>query len=82
MKHNTDTINEIIFTHFPASNPGSYSRINCCRHQASLFISTVKHKIATYRGQLQSGIATLGIGTILFIAVFLFLSQLAEYGWK
>ncbi|TKB27103.1 hypothetical protein FCL47_07955 [Desulfopila sp. IMCC35006] len=42
----------------------------------------LRNRVLAYRNYLQSGVAALGIGTIFFITVYLFLAQLAEYGWQ
>jgi len=81
MKNNTETISEIIFTCFPSSTTKSCTN-NSCRKLVRLVAGAVKQKILTYRDQLQSSIAALGIGTLLLISIYLFLSQLAEYGWQ
>lgn len=82
MKHHTETISELIFTHFPSSSTERYTGSSSHGQQTSRFINVVKKKILTYRDQLQNGLATIGIGTILLITVYLFFSQLAEYGWQ
>lgn len=74
MKENTETISKIIFTHFPLD----HTRGN----QTSLLFNTLKQRALSFRGQLLSGVATLGIGTVLMVAVYLFFTQLAEYGWQ
>ena len=80
MKNNTETINEGIFTCFPSGNPNNstvrYSKLG------RLVVRVVKQKILVYKSQLQSSIAALGIGIFLFLGIYLFLSQLAEYGWQ
>ena len=78
MKENTESISEIIFTHFPSSQTRSYTKGN----QTSLFFNTVKKQALLFKGLLQNGVATLGIGTVLLLTVYLFFTQLAEYGWK
>ncbi|MCP4340161.1 MAG: hypothetical protein GY799_15040 [Desulfobulbaceae bacterium] len=74
MKNNTDTISEIIFTHCPSV----YTKGN----QASLLFHTLKKRVLSFRDQFLSGIATLGIGTVLLVTAYLFFTQLAEYGWQ
>ncbi len=74
MKQNTDTINEIIFTHCPSG----YTKGNL---RSQLF-HALKKRVLSFRDQLLSGIATLGIGTILMVTAYLFFTQLAEYGWQ
>lgn len=73
MKNNTDTINEIIFTHYPSGYPKE--------KLASLLFHALKKRVLSFRDQLLSGIATLGIGTVLLVTAYLFFTQLAEYGW-
>ena len=74
MKENTDTINEVIFTHFPSVHTG--------RNRSNPLFKSLKRRILSCKSQLQNGVASLGIGTVLLIAVYLFFSQLAEYGWQ
>lgn len=35
----------------------------------------------TYKEQFTTGLATLAIGTVLLLSIYLFLIQLAKYGW-
>jgi len=74
MKEHTDTISESIFNHFPSN----HSRGN----QANILFNTLKKMALSYRGQFLSGMAMLGIGTVFLAAVYLFFTQLAEYGWQ
>jgi hypothetical protein len=74
MKNNTDTISEIIFTHCPAEHLRG--------NQTSLLFYTLKKRVLSLKGQLLSGVATLGIGSVLLITAYLFFTQLAEYGWQ
>jgi hypothetical protein len=69
MKEQTQTINKIIFSHCPASptNP---------------FFNILKERLTSCKDQLQSGAASLGIGTVFLLAVYLFFTQLAAYGWQ
>lgn len=69
MKEQTQTINKIIFSHCPAS-------------RTNPFISILKKRLTSCRDQLQSGAASLGIGTVFLLAVYLFFTQLAAYGWQ
>ena len=78
MKENTESISEIIFTHFPSSQTRSHSRGN----QTRSFINTLKKHALSFKSQLQSGVATLGIGTVLLVTVYLFFTKLAEFGWN
>ncbi len=73
MKENTDTINEVIFTHFPS--------VHTRRNRPNLLFKNLKRQVLSFKSQLQNGMASLGIGTVFLVAVYLFLSQLAEYGW-
>lgn len=80
MKNSTETINENIFTCFPSArpkNPGSR-----CGKRGRFVVGLVRQRILGYKNQLLSSIAALGIGTILLLGIYLFLSQLAEYGWR
>lgn len=74
MKENTGTIIENIFTHFPSNRTRTSPTAPICQ--------LLKKKAHAYKGQLQNGVAAMGIGSILLISVYLFLTQLAEYGWK
>ncbi|MGB3211274.1 MAG: hypothetical protein WBB19_11260 [Desulforhopalus sp.] len=74
MKNNTETIDEIIFANFP-SNPTKGK-------QTGLFYTSLRKRALSFKAQFFSGMATLGIGTVLLIAVYLFFIQLAEYGWQ
>jgi hypothetical protein len=74
MKENTETISEIIFTHFPSG----HTRGN----QTSLLFKALKKRALSFKRQLLSGAASLGIGTVFLVAFYLFFSQLAEYGWQ
>ena len=80
MKNNTETITEGIFTCFPSGTPKN-SPISCSK-LSCLAVDLVKRKVFAYKNQLQSSIAALGIGTILLLGIYLFLSQLAKYGWQ
>ena len=82
MKENTETISENIFTHFPSSNTRSHTRSDSCESQIRRCIKTIQKRVLAYKDQLQSGVATLGIGTVLLATIYLFLTQLAEYGWQ
>lgn len=73
MKNNTDTINEIIFTHCPSGYPKE--------KLTNLLFQALKKRVRLFRDQLLSGIATVGIGTVLLVTAYLFFTQLAEYGW-
>jgi len=73
MKEHTQTVDEIIFSQLPAG----YSR----NSWKSLFISSLKKRALSCGSHLQTGIATLAIGSVVLFAVYLFLRQLAEYGW-
>lgn len=47
----------------------------------TLYLYRQKRRVVTAKDQLQSGVATLGIGSCLLIGCYLFLSQLALHGW-
>jgi hypothetical protein len=80
MKENTETISEIIFTHFPSAHAKSKRNLN--KKLTSLLFSTLKKRILVFKNQLIEGVASLGIGIIFLFAVYLFFSQLAEHGWQ
>jgi len=69
MKEHTQTIDKIIFSHCPAN-------------RTNPFISILKKRLASCKDQLQSGAASLGIGSVFLLAVYLFFTQLAAYGWQ
>ncbi len=73
MKEHTQTVDEIIFSQLPAG----YGR-NSWR---SLLIKGLKKRALSCKSHLQNGAAALAIGFVVLLAVYLFLSQLAEYGW-
>ncbi len=74
MKENTETISEIIFTHFPASHPRGNLTILLC--------NSLKKRILLFKEQLLGGAASVGIGILFLFAVYLFFTQLATYGWQ
>lgn len=74
MKENTETISQIIFTHFPT---GSIKE-----NHTRLLFNSLKKQALSFKSQLLSGVVTLGIGTVFLISVYFFLNQLAEYGWQ
>jgi|GEM_PF-2756844 len=74
MKHNTETVSEIIFAHCPSR----YARIN----QKNLLLHTLKKRFLSSRDQLLCGVATLGIGIVLLATAYFFFTQLAAYGWQ
>lgn len=51
------------------------------RKKYPLALSSIKRSLLPYKQQLVSGIATLGIGSLLLLSIYLFFIQLAEYGW-
>jgi len=73
MKEHTQIVDEIIFSRLPTS----YS-LNSWR---SLCISRLKKWADSCESHLQNGVATLTIGSVMLLGVYLFLSRLAEYGW-
>lgn len=74
MKENTESISQIIFTHFPSGN--------IKENQTDLLFNSLKKRVLSFKSQLLSGVVTLGIGTVFLISVYLFFNQLAEYGWQ
>ncbi len=80
MKNNTETVNEGMFTCIPSGTGKSLT--SSCSQLGRFVISAVKQKILIYKKLLHNSIAALGIGTILLLSIYLFLSQLAEYGWQ
>lgn len=80
MKNNTETIAEGIFTCFPSGTPKN-SPLSCSK-LSCLVVDLVKQKVLTYKNQLQNSLVALGIGTIFLLGIYLFLSQLAKYGWQ
>jgi hypothetical protein len=74
MKQNTEIVSKVIYTHFPSG----YT----LGKPTKPFCHALKHKIFSLRSQLIEGIASLGIGIFFMLAVFLFCTQLAEYGWQ
>lgn len=74
MKQTTETISQIIFTHFPSGN--------IKENQTALLFNSLKKRALSFKGQLLSIFLTLGIGTVFLISIYLFFSQLAEYGWQ
>ncbi|GAB6190798.1 hypothetical protein [Desulfocastanea catecholica] len=69
MKEHTQTFNKTIFSHCPAS-------------RTNPFITILKERLTSCKDQLQSGAASLAIGTVFLLAVYLFFTQLAAYGWQ
>jgi len=74
MKAHTQPINKIVFSHCPASHTRE--------HQTNSLISMMKKRLTSCKDQLQSGAASLGIGTVFLLAAYLFFTQLAAYGWR
>ncbi len=74
MKENTEVIGKAIYTHFPSgAMVGKLTK--------PLYY-ILKNRIYSVRSQLIEGIASLGIGIFFMLAIFLFCTQLAEYGWQ
>lgn len=73
MKHHSETIHDTLFSHFPISYVEGTGP--CPLLQA------VRRRGLACKEQLFCGLAVMGIGSIILSAVYLFLSQLAEYGW-
>jgi hypothetical protein len=74
MKQNTEVISKVISTHFQSG----YT----VEKLTKPFYCILKNRIFSHRNQLIEGVATLGIGISFMLAVFLFCTQLAEYGWQ
>lgn len=74
MKENTEIIGKVIYTHFPSGV--TVGKL------AKPFYYILKNWLYSFRSQLIEGIASLGIGIFFMLAVFLFCTQLAEYGWQ
>jgi hypothetical protein len=74
MKENTEIISKVVYTHFPSGYTVG--------KRTKPFYYILKNKILSFRSQLIEGIASLGIGIFFMLAVFLFCTQLAEYGWQ
>lgn len=77
MKESTELISEIsqiTFTHFPSCDTR--------QEQTKRLLDSLKRRALSYKRQFISGVATLGIGAILLISIYLFLIQLAENGWQ
>ncbi len=73
MKENSGFISEIIFTNFPPAE----IKVN----QIKVIFYSLKKRAVSFKEQLVNGVATLAIGTIFLIAIYLFFIQLAEHGW-
>lgn len=73
MKEHTQIVDEIIFSPLPTSYNRSSWR--------SLCISRLRKWAESCESHLQNGVATLTIGSVMLLAVYLFFSRLAEYGW-
>jgi hypothetical protein len=69
MKEQTQTIHKISFSY-------------CSTSRTNPFISILKKRFTSCRNQLESGAASLGIGTVFLLAVYLFFTQLAAHGWQ
>jgi hypothetical protein len=74
MKENAESINHNIFNHFPATISN-----NDLTYQ---FFHRIKKHIRSIRSQILNGFVMMGIGTIFLFSIYLFLIQLAEYGWQ
>jgi hypothetical protein len=74
MKETTEVISKAIYTHFPSG----YT----VEKLTKPFYYILKNRIFQFRSQLIEGVASLGIGIFFMLAVFLFCTQLAEYGWQ
>jgi hypothetical protein len=74
MKDYTPTISDSIYSHFPSNRAKS--------GRTRRLFSVLKKRVLLCKGQLQSTLAALAIGATFLLAVYLFLRQLAEYGWQ
>ncbi len=74
MKENTESINQNLFTHFPP--------IQANHNLTHLFFSSLKKRSCLLKTHILNSLTTLGIGTILLLAMYLFMVQLAEHGWQ
>ncbi len=45
------------------------------------FVSATQNLYSSYKEQIQICLATIAIGAIFLGAIFIFFTQLAEYGW-
>ncbi len=45
------------------------------------FFPATRHLVSSYKEQIQICFATIAIGVILLGSIFIFFTQLAEYGW-
>jgi hypothetical protein len=73
MKENSGLISEIIFSNFPPAE--------IKKSQVKLIFYSLKKRAVSFKEQFVNGAATLAIGTIFLVAIYLFFIQLAEYGW-
>jgi hypothetical protein len=74
MKENTETIHNSIFTHCQSSH--------IRENQFFLLFNSLKKCVLACKDQIQNGAAVLGIGIVFLATAYLFLMQLAEYGWQ
>lgn len=51
------------------------------RKTPTFSLLTVKRILSSYKNELLTGLATLWIGTIFLLSIYLFFTQLAKYGW-
>jgi hypothetical protein len=77
MKEHTHAINKIIFSHCPTNCPRNYPT-----RRTNSFIGILKKRLTSCKDQLQNCAVSLIIGTVFLLAVYLFLTQLAAYGWQ
>ena len=74
MKENTETINNSIFAHCPSG---------CIRENQLLpLFNALKNRVLSWKNQMLSGAAALGIGAVFLATTYFFFIQLAEYGWQ
>jgi len=62
---------------FSLSPLTQFGRQNFVKH---LFL-TIKNLLSTYKEHIELCIATLLVGSIFLVSIFLFFTQLAKYGW-
>lgn len=73
MKENTESINQNVFSHFPVIE-ANHSLAHC-------LFSILKKNTQFLKAHVLDSLITLGIGTIFLASMYLFMIQLAEYGW-
>lgn len=66
-----------IFYHNNLSNINKKTR----KISATFSLPPLKKILSSFKQELLTGLATLWIGTMLLFSIYLFLTQLAQYGW-